>query len=104
MVILGLERLATLSLSARVIANLMRGDRCVSDREVNLRAETYEVKVLEELGVIKLFLECQSGTRETGNKDDGRFGRVTGRMGPDLSAVIGLYELAERGHDQEIQV
>ena len=103
MVILSFQRLTTLSLSARVIADLMKGDCRVNDREMNRMTGTDEVKILEELGIIELFLKRQSGTRETGDKDDGRFGWVTGSMRPDLSAVLRLHELSERGHDKEIQ-
>jgi len=60
---------------------------------------TDEVKVLEEFGIVELFLKRQSGAREAGDKDDGRFGRVASSMGPDLSAVLRMHELSERGHD-----
>ena len=83
-IIFRLEGLTTLALSARVI--------------------TDEVKVLEEFGIIELFLKRQSGTRETGDKDDGWFGRVTSSMGPDLGTVLGPYELSERGHNEGIRV
>jgi len=64
---------------------------------------TDEVKVLEEFGVVKLFLKRQSGARETGDKDDGRFGRVSGSMRPDLSAVLRMHELPEKWHDEGMQ-
>jgi hypothetical protein len=103
-VILSFERLTTLTLSARVITDLMKGDRRVNDRESNGVTETDEVKVLEEFGIIELFLKRQSGARETGDKDDRWFGGVTGSMGPDLGTVLGPHEVSERGHDKEILV
>jgi len=66
--------------------------------------ETDEVKVLEEFGIVELFLKRQSSARETGDKDDRWLGRVTGSMGPDLSTVLGPHKVSERGHDEEIQV
>ena len=102
-IILSLERLTALPLSARVIPDLMKGDRRINDRETNCVTRTDEVKVLEEFGIFELFLKRQSGARETGDKDDRWFGGITGRMGPDLSTVLGLHELSERGHDEDIQ-
>ena len=104
-IILRLEGLTTLTLSARVITDLVKGGgRYVNDRETNRVTATDEVKVLEEFGIIELFLKRQSGTRETGDKDDGWFGRVTGSMGPDLGTVLGPHELSERGHNEGIRV
>lgn len=104
MIILSLERLTTLTLPARVITDLMKGDRRVNERETSCVTETDEVKVFEKFGIIELFLERESGTRETGDKNDGRFGRITGSMSPDLSTVLRPYGLSERGHDEVIQV
>ena len=70
--------------------------------ETNRVTETDEVKVLEEFWILELFLKRQSGARETGDKDDGRFGRVAGTMGPDLCAVLGLNELPERWHGEGV--
>ena len=103
MIILSLERLIALTLSARVITDLMKGGRCVNDRETNHVTRTDEMKVLEEFGIVELFLKRQSGARETGDKDDRWFGGVTGSMGPDPSTILGPHELSERGHDEEIQ-
>ena len=103
-VILGLEGLTTLTLTARVITDLMKGNRRVNDQEMGRVTGTNEVEVVEEFGIVELFLKRQSGARETGDKDDGRFGRVTGSMSPDLSTVFGLHELAERGHTAGIRV
>ena len=103
MIIISLERLTTLTLSARVITDLVKGKRRVNGREMNRATETDEVKILKEFGIVELFLKRQSGARETGDKDDRWFGRVTGSMGPDLSTVLGLHELSERRHDEEIQ-
>ena len=105
MVVLGREWLSTLPLSARVITDLMRRIVGVNDQEMNrIMMVTDEVKVLEEFRVIKLFLERQSGAGETGDKNDCGFGRIAGSVGPDLSAVLRLHELPERGHDEGNQV
>ena len=63
----------------------------------------YKVEVLEELGIVELFLKRKSGARETGDEDNGRFGRVACSVGPDLSAVLGPHKLSERGHEEGIQ-
>jgi len=102
-IILSFERLITLTLSARVITDLMKRDRCVNDRETNHVTGTDEIKALEEFGIVELFLKRQSGARETGDKDDRWSGRVTGSMGPDPSTILGPHEPSERGHDEEIQ-
>jgi len=102
-VILSLERLITLTLPARVITDLMKGDGCVNDRETNHVTGADEIKAFEEFGIVELFLKRQGGARETGDKDDRWLGRVTGSMGPDPSTILGPHELSERGHDEEIQ-
>ena len=101
MVVLSLERLATLTLAAGVITDLIKGDRRINDRELDRVTETDEVKVLEEFGIVELFLKRQSGARKTGDKDDGWFCGVAGSMGPDLSTVLRLHELPERGHGKK---
>jgi hypothetical protein len=103
-VILSFERLATLPLSARVIADLTGKDHLPITNKSHHITETDKVKVLEEFGIIELFLKCQSGARETGDEDDCRFGRVTSSMGPDLGTVLGLHELSEGWHDEESQM
>lgn len=70
----------------------------------NRIAGTDKVEVLEEFRVIELFLKCQSGARETGDEDDGRFGGITGGMSPNFGTVLGLYELSEGWHNEENQV
>lgn len=67
---------------------------------MNRVTEAYEVKVLKEFGIVELFFKCESGTRETGDEDHGRFGRVTSSMGPNAGAVLRLHELSESGHDE----
>lgn len=89
MVILRLERLAALALPAGVVTDLIKGDHRVSKTgKTNRVAATDEVKAIKELGIVELFLKCQGGTRETGDKDDGRLGGVAGSMGPDLGPVL----------------
>jgi len=80
-IILSIERLITLTMSTRVV--------------------TDEVEVFEEFAIIELFLKCQSGTRETGDEDHGRFSRVAGSVCPNFSTVLGLYELSEGSHGED---
>ena len=60
---------------------------------------TDEIEVLEELGIVELFLKRKSGARETGDKDDSWLGRIARRVRPDPSTVLGLHKLSERGHE-----
>ena len=67
-------------------------------------AGTDEVQVFEQFWIIELFLKRQSGARETGDEYDGRFGRVSGSMSPNFSTVLGLHELSEGWHGEEIRI
>jgi hypothetical protein len=95
-VILSLERLVTLTLTARVITDLAKKVRLLkTEKSTNGIAGADEVEIPEELGVVKLFLKCQSGTRETGDEYDGWFGGVSSSLSPNFGAVFGLHELSE---------
>ena len=94
-IIIGLEWLTTLTLTARVVTDLMKGnDALISEKPMNRIAGTNKVEVLEEFGVIKLFLKCKGGARETRDEDNGRFGRVASSMSPNFGTVLRLDELS----------
>ena len=73
-IVLGSERLITLTLPARVIVDLVNGS--LSFGQKISRATGTD----EELGIIELFLKRKSGTREPRDKDDSRLGRITRRV------------------------
>lgn len=63
---------------------------------------TDKVEVFEKGGIVELFLKRKGSARETGDKDDGGLGRIACSMGPDLSAVLGLDKVSERGHEERV--
>ena len=67
-------------------------------------AGTDKVEVFEEFTVVELFLKRQSGARETGNENDGWFGRVASSVSPDPGTVLRLYELSKGWHGEESRI
>ena len=61
----------------------------------------------EEVGlherVYPLFIKSEGGARETGDEHDDRFGRVTGRLCPNLGAVRGSYIDGHSGRGKRIE-
>ena len=58
----------------------------------NRRADfTYHEEVGFHERAHPLFIENERGARETGDEHDCRFGRVAGRLCPNLGAVRGSY-------------
>ena len=108
------QRLTAASLTTDVVSNLSHRK---SEIRSNYRTEkkrprnnrfgdrgvdfTYHEEVGLHKRVHPLFIENERGARETGDEHDGRFGRVAGRLCPNLGTVRGSYIDGHSGRESK---